>query len=82
MVAGSGLGAIGALTWARYIKDEYILRYANLKFEVILDSYPFFYNSFKSGKNEFQISLQNLMKLSNVGVSHPFLLCALRNEGQ
>lgn len=82
MVSGSGLGAIGALSWARYIRDEHVLKWSNLKFELVLDSYPFSYPSFKSGKNEYVISLQNMMKLSNADTSHPFILCALRNEGQ
>lgn len=82
MFAGSGLGAVGALTWSRLFRDEYVYSHASIKFSVILDSYPFFYPSFKSGRNQFQIALQNMMKITNVDESHPFLLCALRNEGQ
>ena len=78
-MAGSGLGAVGALTWSRYFRDEYVYSHNNLKFSLILDSYPFFFTSSKTGRNEYQIALQNLMKLSNVDESHPFLLCALRN---
>jgi hypothetical protein len=49
--AGSGLGAVGALTWSRYFRDEYVYSHINLKFSLILDSYPFFYPSFKTGRN-------------------------------
>lgn len=64
--AGSGLGATGALIWSRYFNDEIVLSSGkNKHFSLILDSIPFSYNSFKSKSNEFETSLQNLLKVAN-----------------
>ena len=46
MIAGSGIGAVGANIWAKFIKDSY---FTNVK--LVLDSYPQSYVSFKTGQN-------------------------------
>jgi len=51
LVAGSGVGAIGAMTWARYFHDEIVMKSGNLKYELLIGSFPFSYLSFKTGKN-------------------------------
>lgn len=78
--AGSGFGATGALIWSRYFYDEIVLNSGNNKhFSLILDSIPFSYNSFKSKSNEYETSLQNLLKVANPEELTPFILCTLRN---
>ena len=63
---GSGLGAIGALLWSRYFYDGVILSLGqNREFSLILDSIPFGYNSFKTSKDEYQTSLENMIIVAN-----------------
>ena len=51
-MAGSGLGAIGAMIWARYYKDY--TSFLNIKnFRLIIDSIPQNYLSIKSNTNQY-----------------------------
>lgn len=51
VVAGSGVGAIGALAWSRYFRDEIVMKRGNIKYQLIVDSFPQSYPSFRTGKN-------------------------------
>ena len=52
VMAGSGLGAIGAMIWARYYKDY--TSFLNIQnFRLIVDSMPQNYLSMKSNTNQF-----------------------------
>jgi hypothetical protein len=77
---GSGYGAVGALIWSRYFYDEIVLNSGkNKHFSLILDTIPFSYPSFKTKSNEYEESLQNMLKLANAEELTPFILCTLRN---
>ena len=77
LLTGSGLGAVGAMIWARYQKDTFPS--SIYYYKLILDSFPQNYLSFTTNTNQYKSSLQNMMKLANVDESHPFSLCAVRH---
>ena len=79
--AGSGLGAVGAMIWSRYFRDSY-LGQQKIDFRLMVEGIPNSYLWFKTGNNEYELALQNMMKLANTDQGHPFTLCKLRNEGR
>ena len=75
VVSGSGIGAIGAMIWAKYYKENF--SYSLNHYRLVLDSLPQNYLSFKTNTNQFKSYLQNMMKLANVDGNHPFSQCSL-----